>query len=546
MIKAATAMLFVTLLAVFGPGARADSTEDNGGTPASPTIGLHMAALQGDIQAVRRHIESGSDLNEKDQFGSTALIIATIFDRPEVAKALIEAGADLEIRTRDGSTPLHVASFFCRTAIVEALLDAGADKYSRSMAGATAFDNVAPPFEDDIAIYDRFKDGLGPMGLALDYERIKVTRPEIAEMLRPQPEELDAVDYTPLAGDDWKVSTPEEQGLDPTLVAELYLDAAEMDTLFGLLVVKNGYLIAEGYFNGGAVDKPVRLQSVTKSYTSALTGIALEQGYLSSVDQKMLDFFPEVAGRVTDPRKETITIRHLLQMRAGYPWEETDPALWDGLLSGRYPPLIEEFPLTADPGTEFNYSNLTSNWLGIIVAGACGMNLRPFAEKYLFSPIGAEMGEWGGDAEGHNNGCADLHGTARGVAKFGLLYLNDGEYGGNQVVSADWVRESLQSYSDSVDSGAPRLGRVGRYFRDGGYGYQWWSSEVGDHHVSYAAGHGGQLIVLLDDLDMVIVATSEPFHLQHDAEAWKHEQANFNLVGKFIRSLPVGETDRPD
>ncbi len=157
----------------------------------------------------------------------------------------------------------------------------------------------------------------------------------------------------------------------------------------------------------------------------------------------MLDFFPEVAGQITDPRKEQITIRDLLQMRAGYPWEETDPTLWDGLLSGYYVPLIEGFPLITDPGTEFHYSNLTSNWLGIIVDRATGMNLKSYAEENLFLPIGVEAGDWGTDAEGHNNGCAGLHLTARDAAKFGLLYLNDGEYEGNQVIPADWVRESL-------------------------------------------------------------------------------------------------------
>ena len=200
----------------------------------------------------------------------------------------------------------------------------------------------------------------------------------------PSIEDLLAVDYTPLPGDDWEVSTPAEQGLDPMLVAELYYNAAELETIYSLLVIKDGYLIAEDYFNEGSVEQKDRLQSVTKSYTSALVGIALDQGYLSSVNQKMLDFFPEVAGQITDPRKEQITIRDLLQMRAGYPWEETDPALWDGLLSGYYLPLIEEFSLIADPGTEFHYSNLSSNWLGIIVARACGTNLKSYAEEHLF------------------------------------------------------------------------------------------------------------------------------------------------------------------
>jgi CubicO group peptidase (beta-lactamase class C family) len=505
-----------------------------------------MAALQGNTEAIRQHITAGSDLNEKDQFGSTPLITATTFGKTEAARALIEAGADIEMRTSDGSTPLHVASFFCRTEIVRALLDNGADKYARNMSGSTAFDNVAAPFDDDKGIYDRLGQALEPLGLKLDYERIKTTRPKIAQMLRPRTEDLEAVAYPPLSGDDWKVSTPEEQDLDPMLVAELYLDAAHMETLYGLLVIKNGSLIAEGYFNEGSAEQEARLQSATKSYTSALVGIALEHGCLSGVDQKMVDFFPELAGQITDPRKQHITIRHMLQMRAGYPWEETDPALWEGLLSGHYPPLIEEFPLIADPGTEFNYSNLTSNWLGIIVARACGTSLKAYAEEHLFSRIDAEAGPWGTDGDGHNNGCGDLHATARDAAKFGLLYLNDGKHEGEQVVSADWVMESLQTYSENANSGAPQSGRTGRYFRDIGYGYQWWSARAGEHHLNFAAGHGGQLIILLDELDMIIVVTADPFYLQHDGEAWKHEQANFNLVGKFIKSLPGGEATKPE
>ena len=135
----------------------------------------------------------------------------------------------------------------------------------------------------------------------------------------PSSEALEAVDYTPLPGDELKLSTPLEQGLDPTLVAELYHNASELEGLYGLLIVKNGHLIAERYFNEGTVLEKGNRQSVTKSYTSALVGIALDQGHLSSVDQKMVEFFPEFDGLIRDSRKEQITIRDLLQMRAGYP-----------------------------------------------------------------------------------------------------------------------------------------------------------------------------------------------------------------------------------
>ncbi len=349
----------------------------------------------------------------------------------------------------------------------------------------------------------------------------------------PSKEELEAVDYTPLPGDDWKVSTPAKQGLDPMLVAELYHNAVQLETLYSLLIIKNGYLVAEDYFNDGSVDQKDRLQSVTKSFTSALVGIALEQGCLSNVDQKMLDFFPEIVDKITDPRKNQITVRNLLEMRAGYPREEDDQALWDGLLSGRYPPLIEDFPLVSEPGTRFHYSNLTSNWLGIIVDRSCGMNLKSYAEEHLFSPLDVMPGEWGQDAEGHNNGCGDLHLSARDAAKFGLLYLNDGIYEGNQVLPTDWVEDSLQTYSVN-EAFVKRVGD----FHDIGYGYQWWSANAGDYHVNFAWGHGGQLIVLVDELDMVIVTTSYPFWLEHNDESWKHEKAIITLVSEFITFSP--------
>ncbi|MGB2907422.1 MAG: ankyrin repeat domain-containing protein, partial [Candidatus Aminicenantaceae bacterium] len=117
-------------------------------------------------------------------YGSTPLIIAITFGKTEVAKALIEAGADLTITNNDGSASLHIAAFFCRTEIVEALLENGADKDFRNSAGRTALDAVEGPFDEVKAIYDALRKDLEPLGLRLDYERIKETRPKIAEMLR--------------------------------------------------------------------------------------------------------------------------------------------------------------------------------------------------------------------------------------------------------------------------------------------------------------------------------------------------------------------------
>jgi len=154
-------------------------------TQSRPGIGLHEAALTGNLQAVRQHIEARADLNAKDpSSGSSPLIIAATFGRTEVARALIAAGADVNQQNNDGSTALLTAVLFCHSEIVEALLAAGADKRIRSNTGSTALEVVSVPFEDIKSTYDYIGAALKPYGLVLDYERIRKTRPKIAEMLR--------------------------------------------------------------------------------------------------------------------------------------------------------------------------------------------------------------------------------------------------------------------------------------------------------------------------------------------------------------------------
>lgn len=520
-------------------GEQADSPAATGQASTPPGIGLHMAALQGNTEAVVQHIEAGSELNVKDAYGSTPLVVAVTFGKSGVARLLLDAGADPEIANNDGSAPLQIAAFLGRTEVVRVLLDAGANTHARNMNGATAYDIVAAPLESDRDTYDQLAGALAMLGFQSDYGSVEAARPAIAEMLRPNPEELEAVAYEPLPMDGWMVSTPAEQGLDPALVADLFLDASELETLYALLVVKNGHLVAEGYFNDGAVDRQNLLQSASKSFTSALVGLAIDLGCLSGIDQRMMEFFPELADSVKDVRKEQITVRDLLQMRAGYPWEESTPELWDVLISGDYLRRTVDVPLINAPGAAFNYSNLSSHFLGVIVSRACDADLGEFAQEHLLSPIGADLGQWRADRDGYRIGGGEIYLTARDAARFGELYLDDGEFNGRQVVPAEWVRESLTSYSDDVWVTHARLSRKGRYFRDLGYGYQWWSASVGDRRVDYAAGHGGQYIVLVHDMDMVLVVIGDPFYLVHDAESWKHEQANLNLIGKFISSLPV-------
>lgn len=181
---------FLILLDLFGcvpkqtQGKPKQASQSSSTTSATPSDSLHLAILKRDMAATRQYIEAGSDLNRRDQYGSTPLIIAATFGNAEAARALIDAGASLELTNNEGSTPLHIAAFLCRTDIVEALLDNGADKNARNNAGRTPADSVSAPFENVKPIYDKLGTELGPLGLKLDYEYIKVTRPKVLKMLQ--------------------------------------------------------------------------------------------------------------------------------------------------------------------------------------------------------------------------------------------------------------------------------------------------------------------------------------------------------------------------
>ena len=189
--------------------------------------------------------------------------------------------------------------------------------------------------------------------------------------------------FSPIPGDDWKVSTPEEQGLDPDLLEEFYNNATKLDTIYSLLVIKNGSIVAEQYFNEGSSEQKAFIQSISKSYISALVGLALDQGCLTSVDQKMMEFFPEFADQITDPRKEQITIRDLLQMRpvipgkkpmriSGQGWHRVIicPFWWDSHL-----PTIRE--------TRISIQQLDFLAAGSDRSRACDTDLKAFAQESL-------------------------------------------------------------------------------------------------------------------------------------------------------------------
>ena len=299
----------------------------------------------------------------------------------------------------------------------------------------------------------------------------------------PTPEELARVDYTPLASvEGWEVSIPEAQGLDADLVAEVYWRAARRESIYSLLVVKDGYLVGENYYHAGRPGQRALMQSATKSVTGALVGIAIEEGCLPGVDGPMMTYFPELADRLDDPRKNDITIEQLLQHRAGYQWEESSDELLDLLYRGFLPDAmgLVEVPLVRDPGSGHDYSNLSSHLLSVVVSRACDTDMLDFANEHLFDPLGIEPGSWTQDWDGYRWGAGELRLRARDMARFGQLYLDDGNVDGEQVVPTSWIEDSWTPYTES----AWRYSGVGSNWGRRAYGYQWWIIDAGPHTLS--------------------------------------------------------------
>lgn len=181
--KSILSILFFSVL--FTACSEKNNDSNSASTVNAPDVDIHTAVITNNLEAVKQHIDAGSDLNQKDPMsGSTALITAATFGKQEIAKVLIDAGANLEATNSDGSTALHSAAFFCEVEIVQMLIDADVDKTLRNNFGATARESVMGPFEAIQPIYEMMQQQLSPFGMQLDMDELEKTRPVIAMMLQ--------------------------------------------------------------------------------------------------------------------------------------------------------------------------------------------------------------------------------------------------------------------------------------------------------------------------------------------------------------------------
>ena len=278
--------------------------------------------------------------------------------------------------------------------------------------------------------------------------------------------------------------------MDPIKLKEMdvYLEK-NCPLIRSVMVIRNGYIVFEKYYLGDAnVDKDIF--SVTKSITSALAGIAIDKGYINNIDQKAVSFFPELVSKISDSRFEKVTIRHLLTMSTGYQTSYGGPQGAD-LCLGK--------SLLTEPGASAAYSGCSSHLVSCIISKATKMSTLEFGYKYLFEPLGIKKPFWSENYDGCHKGSYGLYMAARDMAKIGYLYLQNGVWDGNQIISDEWINDSTQKQI---------LLNFGQKVYK--YGYFWWiTSAEGQPDFSSAVGYGGQYIHVVPDLDLVIVATSD-------------------------------------
>ena len=293
---------------------------------------------------------------------------------------------------------------------------------------------------------------------------------------------------------DWPVSTPAEQGLDPAILDDMLAHVAETRlNLHSLLIIRHGAIVLEQYF--GSYDRNDRhdLYSVTKSFTSTLVGIAIDQGKLAGLDRPAREYFPALVFANPSPEKDAIRLADLLTMTAGLDWVEADASYRAMYRSPDWVKWVLDLPMADPPGQAFRYCSGCSHVLSAVVTTVTGAQGTAFAKQVLFAPLGIRAFHWETTPAGVPIGGWGLSLTPRDMARLGYLYLHGGRWEDQQVVSAAWVQAAT---TRQVDTG----GRLG-------YGYQWWTYPT--QHGYAALGRDGQMVLVLPDLDLIVVTTAQ-------------------------------------
>ena len=356
----------------------------------------------------------------------------------------------------------------------------------------------------------------------------------------------------PRIGADWEDSTPEAEGLDPAPL--LALDSAvrtgAFDNVDRLVVVRNGKLVMSEryprdyrqisssfdmrphqfnyqhpdwhpYYMGQDVHS---LQSITKSVTSSLIGIAIGRGEVEGVEVPLLPLLSDYDLSGVDEGLQSARLEDLLTMRLGIEWHEQDRPIGpeNTTIQLEFSDDWVEFtlaqPMDAEPGQRFVYNSGGSHLMSAILRSTTGRTTELYAEEHLFGPLGIDTYHWKREPAGLPDTEGGLYLEAEDLARFGQLYLNDGVWNGTRILPEGWVEASVARHVDDVAPANPNW--------NAGYGYQWWRLDRDGVDVWAGLGYGGQYLLVLPEQNIVAVANS-----------WNVFGPNNRVLGAFLTAL---------
>ena len=257
------------------------------------------------------------------------------------------------------------------------------------------------------------------------------------------------------------------------------------------------------------------VKSVSKSLLSAVYGLAMQQGHIRDLDQPMAELLPDLFATGGNDRLASIKVRHMMEMTAGFAWDDTS-TLFEMLATEDWPAFVAARRFVANPGDRWAYSTGLTHVASLALAEATGESTREFAAKRLIEPLGVRITRWDHDPHGTHFGGAEVWMRPRDMARFGLLYLQEGTVDGSRVLPADWVRSSTEPTIELGDSES--------------YGAWWWQRTFAGHESFFAWGYGGQFVFVVPELNMVVVATSD----WHRPVAESTYDEVFDLMERFI------------
>jgi CubicO group peptidase (beta-lactamase class C family) len=327
----------------------------------------------------------------------------------------------------------------------------------------------------------------------------------------------------PALPSNWNVTSPAAEGLSESAInsTDVFIKN-NYPNLYSIIIVRHGNIAYERYYNGGSQNTYQPLYSVTKTFTSALMGIAIDERRIISPNQTVFEFLPQYFSN-TNLDKKGITLWNGLTMSAGL---EASGNGNDGMYPSQdWIKYALDRPLNNTPGTVFEYNTGLTQVLSGVLEKETGMSESQYAVNRLFGPLGITNFHWGTDTQGHTIGGFGLSLTSRDMAKFGQLYLQKGVWRGQRIVSSQWVEDSFKKHINVVNE---------LY-----YGYMWWittkhdATHNRDFTVPLASGAYGQIIAVLPDLDMVVVLSANSQVQSVDGTSTE------DLIAKYI--LPAVE-----